>query len=55
MTASKARMEAHITHGIIAGVEYWDDAKLMAAIGPVKSAPPFLSRIGNIFQGQESF
>ena len=51
----KARMEAHITHGIIAGVEYWDDAKLMGGhwTGEVSATLPF--SIGNLFQGKNPF
>jgi hypothetical protein len=51
----KARLEAHITHGIIAGVEYWDDAKLMGGhwTGEVSATLPFT--IGNLFRGKNPF
>jgi hypothetical protein len=51
----KARMEAHITHGIVAGVEYWDDAKLTGGhwTGEVSATLPFT--LGNIFRGKNPF
>jgi hypothetical protein len=51
----KARLEAHLTRGIIAGVEYWDDQKLMGGhwTGEISATLPFT--IGNLFQGKNPF
>jgi hypothetical protein len=51
----KARLEAYITRGIVADVQYWEDAALTGGhwTGSIRMSLPF--NLGNIFAGRNPF